>query len=182
MSAIDTLIYDRSANEVGRNSKGSYNASDLNRVGEACAELYATLTRYGYSVPGYTALKTDWGIGNIPTAAQMETYLATVAALKAAILATQELPETMEHLTVEGANNIERLLAEIDLLIRRMVRAFLRTAQANLYSSSKWRGIPTSYSDYGRTWAELDAMETTWRNWNAATWYLLLYGNLKAEA
>lgn len=32
-----------------------------------------------------------------------------------------------------------------------------------------------------RTWEQLDAMKTTWRNWQVATWDDLLYGSLKKE-
>lgn len=32
-----------------------------------------------------------------------------------------------------------------------------------------------------RTWEELDAMGTTWANWQVATWDDLLYGSLKKE-
>lgn len=51
---FSTLVTDRTAADVGaRNDKGTYNASDLNRV-DACLEyLSARLTGYGYVLPGY---------------------------------------------------------------------------------------------------------------------------------
>lgn len=50
----NSMITDRTAADVGaRNDKGTYNASDLNRV-DACLEyLAARLTGYGYVLPGY---------------------------------------------------------------------------------------------------------------------------------
>lgn len=32
-----------------------------------------------------------------------------------------------------------------------------------------------------RTWAQLDAKHTTWRNWQVATWHDLLYGSMTKE-
>lgn len=180
MSVIETLITDRRQSDVGVNAKGSYNASDLNRVGEACAYLYAALTLYGSGVPGYTALRTDWTQTDVPTAADMNAYLSSVAALKSVFQTAIELPDTLSRLTVEGANNIERVLYATDDLIHRMVFAMHQIGEFEAYSGSQF--VPTMGTDYGRTWAELDAMDTTWANWNAADWYLLLYGNLKAEA
>ena len=50
----NSMVTDRTAADVGaRNDKGTYNASDLNRV-DACLEyLAARLTGYGYVLPGY---------------------------------------------------------------------------------------------------------------------------------
>lgn len=213
MSVIETLITDRSQADVSRAAylragynagtltvaekaewdgsdlRGAYNASDLNRVGEACAYLYGELARFGYTVPGYVPLKTDWytetdetppNPENYPAQEKMQTYLSTVAALKAVFDTAIALPDTMSRLTVEGANNIERVFVEIDATLRQMVYAFHRTDEFGLHSGEAF--IPTANDDMGRTWGELDAMETTWGNWDAATWYLLLYGNMKAEA
>lgn len=206
MSIIDSLITDRTQSDIGRAAalkqkalksgwdsltveeqteylagmKGAYNATDLNRVGAACAYLQELFLSYGYHTPGYTELRTDWTAEEEPGKAYFATYLSTVSALKAVFHATQEIPDSMEGLTVEAANNIEKMLADTDELIRTMVVLFLRCAQFEMYSG--YHPIPTAYSDCGRNWAELDKMETTWANWNAANWYLLLYGNMKAEA
>lgn len=158
MSVIDTLITDRTVadtaavkalNSAGladwtaeqtaaylAGMKGSYNASDLNRVGEACAYLYGLFTGYGYDVPGYAELRTSWTAADIPTAAELTTYLATVAALRAVLQASTAIPETMSGLTVDGANSIERLLTEIDGQIRRMAQIFVYSG--TVYSGMIW--------------------------------------------
>lgn len=100
--------------------RGAYNAADLNRVGAACAYLYALFISLGYSVPSYAALKTDWTVTDIPTAAQMTTYLNTVAALKAVWTAETALPATMSKIDYADANNIEALLVEVDGQITRL--------------------------------------------------------------
>lgn len=167
MSVMDTLITDRTQSDVdalkalkaldhadmtdaqraewARNSKGSYNASDLNRVGEACAYLYELITTMGYAVPGYTPLKTDWyeeaddtppDSGNRPDAAKMTAYITTIEALKSVWNAAQAIPESMNRLTYEGANNIEKLLLEVDDLIRRISQSFVYSGM--VYSGQLW--------------------------------------------
>lgn len=50
----NSMVTDRTAADVGaRNDKGTYNASDLNRVDACLAYLAARMTGYGYVLPGY---------------------------------------------------------------------------------------------------------------------------------
>ena len=111
--------------------KGAYNAADLNRVGQACADLYTALAGAGYAVPGYTALKTDWTNSDRPTKAQLTTYLSTVSAIKAVLPAVTDLPSTMKSLTYEGANNIEKLLVEVDDILNRIIAVYIRSGEWN---------------------------------------------------
>jgi hypothetical protein len=110
VSIIDTLITDRTG--------GYYNATDLNRVGGAVQYLADLLASHGYAVS--VSPKTDWAIADIPTPAQMAAYLADVEAIKDKFYGTAPLPGAMDDLTAEGANNIERLLLEVEDAIRRM--------------------------------------------------------------
>ena len=159
MSVIDTLVTDRSAADVtavknlnavdmstwtaaevteyllGR-SKGAYNASDLNRVGQACAYLYNLMDSMGYAVPNYTALKTDWEKEDVPTQAQMTTYLATVAAIKAVWSAAQTVPATMDGLGYDGANNIEKLLIEVEDISQRINAIYIKSGAWNAFSGT----------------------------------------------
>lgn len=102
--------------------KGAYNVSDLNRVGNNVAYLAGVLDGYGYMVS--VAPKTNWTVEDIPTQAQMATYLGNVQALKDGFYGTTDLPETMDKLTADGANNIERLLCEIEQNIHNMTAAW----------------------------------------------------------
>ena len=111
--------------------KGAYNAADLNRVGQACADLYTALTGAGYAVSGYVALKTDWTNSDRPTKAQLTTYLSTVSAIKAVLPAVTDLPSTMKSLTYEGANNIEKLLVEVDDILNRIIAVYVRSGEWN---------------------------------------------------
>lgn len=58
MSIMDTLITNRTqADVIAGNAKGNYNASDLNRVGEAEEYLHDLFEAYGYSMPNYKRIK-----------------------------------------------------------------------------------------------------------------------------
>lgn len=123
---INTLVTDRTAADVrlGRD-KGYYNATDLNRVGEAVAHIAERFTGYGYTVE--VSPKTDWSESDTPTASQMETYRLNIARLRAviAVLAsTPETPERMRALDYVKANNIEQILADMDFILQNMPAAF----------------------------------------------------------
>lgn len=158
MSVIDTLVTDRTAADVSTvqnlnavdmstwsaaevtaylaGMKGAYNASDLNRVGQACAYLYNLMDSMGYAVPNYTALKTDWAKEDVPTQAQMTTYLATIAAIKAVWSAAQTIPATMDNLGYDGANNIEKLLIEVEDISQRINAIFIKSGAWNAFSGT----------------------------------------------
>nr|DAK59068.1 MAG TPA: hypothetical protein [Caudoviricetes sp.] len=57
---FSTLITDRTLEDVAaRNEKGSYNATDLNRVNACLEDLVARLNRVGCLVPGYVRVKIE---------------------------------------------------------------------------------------------------------------------------
>ena len=172
------LITDRTAQDVTeRNPKGYYAASDLNRVGYAIDYLAPIIRGYGYTLEVHT--KTDWTDEDWKLTGEMVQYLQSLNNLKSVFSTLVELPETMEKIDYRDANNIELLLLTIDETVARVVAGFTRANAFGLRSGAK--GLPASQSDRGRNWGQLDAMETTWANWQLATWYLLLYGNFKAE-
>ena len=111
--------------EWGGEMKGAYNASDLNRVGLAVDYLTSRLRSCGISVA--TAPKTDWSVNDAPTISQMRKYLADVEALRSAIAVlptTPEVPTDMDGLTYTEANDIEKILIDIDRLITNMTFAW----------------------------------------------------------
>ena len=103
--------------------KGTYNA-DLNRVGNAVNYVAGRLEGAGYSVP--VNPKIDWLESDIPTYSDMEIYLNNVEIIRGTLTvptATPEVPEDMEGLTYEEANDIERSLLAGDALIPNMINA-----------------------------------------------------------
>ena len=102
LSATDGVLY---ANDGGDGiQRGAYNATDLNRVGQACIYLIGLIASLGYDTSAYAQLRTNWSVTDVPTAAEMATYLATIARLKAQFSAVQDIPSTMNALTYQGAN------------------------------------------------------------------------------
>jgi hypothetical protein len=87
-------------------AKGAYNYTDLNRVETAVAEL---ATMIGLAL----TTKTDWSLWDVPIASDMERYLGNVRTIMNACpegVVFPPLPESMNKLTYEGANNIEKAL------------------------------------------------------------------------
>ena len=87
-------------------TKGAYNYSDLNRVERAVSEI-ADLV--GLSL----TTKTDWAMWDIPKSADMVRYLNNVAVIRDLITNKSGVPETpnsMNNLTYNGANDIEKIL------------------------------------------------------------------------
>nr|DAE47306.1 MAG TPA: hypothetical protein [Caudoviricetes sp.] len=110
--------------------KGAYNASDLNRVGAAVAYVAGRLTGYGYVVS--VSPRQDWQVSDIPTQESMTAYLADVAALRAALTVaagTPEVPEDMDQLTWQEANDIEQILVDVDELLTRMAAAWFYSGE-----------------------------------------------------
>ena len=114
--------------------KGAYNATDLNRVGAAMNYVAARLVEHGFVVS--IDPKTDWTSMDWPTPSTMERYLADLAELRgkfALMESTPAVPEDMERLTYEEANDIEKILEDIDRLLT-------YTAQAWFYSGDLFSG------------------------------------------
>lgn len=108
---ISTLVTDRGAGTY-------YNASDLNRVGAAVQYVAERFTAQGYTVA--VRPKTDWLASDMPTASELETYRQNIAALRALLAvmkSTPETPETMRFLDYIKANDIERILLDLDTLL-----------------------------------------------------------------
>ena len=105
--------------------KGSYNASDLNRVGAAMQYVADRLVEFGYAVS--IDPKLDWTSGDWPTPETMGTYLADLAELRskfAMMQTTPTVPEDMEQLTYTEANNIEKILESIDILLTKSAQVW----------------------------------------------------------
>lgn len=115
--------------------KGAYNFTDLNRVESAVKTLAAALTSAGYPVEITPVLKgsksedREWQEGDIVRRAQWRTYLDNVQRLRDAYYTfaeTGELPKPEDKLGYVGANTIEKVLADIDLLIDCMKSSYRR--------------------------------------------------------
>lgn len=118
MSIMDTLITDRTqADVIAGNAKGTYNASDLNRVGAAMNYVADRLRAAGYDP--HISPKTDWMETDWPTVDTMTRYVTDLAELRSQFTQAQTtptVPTDVENLTWQEANDIERILQDIDAL------------------------------------------------------------------
>lgn len=115
-----------------------YGFTDLNRVEAKIAELQNRLNAdFGFAISLVT--KTDWSRIDIPRRAQMERYRQNVAAIRAAIAVYQTTPQTpdsIRFLTAQEANDIERILQDIDMLLNNTEAAWVYCGES--YSGEGW--------------------------------------------
>lgn len=145
---FNTLITDRTAEDVRRweslrnkgfenmteeeraewladDMKGAYHKGDLNRVGEALNELHNKLLQAGYITYQTTfTAKTNWTVASIPTADDLKHYLKSVGVIREALTQFANTPPTPTNtraLNYEEANNIEKILSDVETLINNML-------------------------------------------------------------
>lgn len=120
------LVTDRTKADVNaRNDKGTYNSSDLNRVGAAMNYVADRLRSQGYS-PEIDP-KTEWTESEWPTPQTMTRYLDDLAELRkqlAMMDTTPNVPADMKKLTYSEANDIEKILEDIDTLLTNITQAW----------------------------------------------------------
>lgn len=152
MSVIDTLITDRTQADVDRvlylqskgfaamttaeqnefltDMKGAYNASDLNRIGEACAFVRDKEISLALPVSSSLIIRTNWAFGEIPTSADLSNIINTINALKSALsLTTPETPATLNQPTFEVANRLEEILVMCNTLCENIVATYVYCGQ-----------------------------------------------------
>ena len=115
--------------------RGTLTYNTLNRVESAVKLLATALTSAGYPVEVTPVLKgskaedREWQEGDIVRRAQWATYLDNVQRLRDAyytLAETGELPAPGDKLKYTGANTIEKILADIDLLLDGMKSVYRR--------------------------------------------------------
>lgn len=120
------LVFDRvAADVVAKNARGTYNASDLNRVAEAVGYVGGMLDAYGYAV--LPAPASDWEEGDIPRFSEMRGHIEAVRSIDVIRYADEkiELPGSMEKLDYVGANNMEKFLLLAGAAAERIPDAWL---------------------------------------------------------
>lgn len=109
------LIFDRTSFDlINGTAKGNYNADDLNRVAAAVNYISEMFVQYGYNVP--EAVAADWKTNDLPRKSKIDEHHSKTLAIIGLILypgKPDKIPETLDKLTIEGANAIERALYEL---------------------------------------------------------------------
>ena len=110
--------------------KGAYNYTDLNRVETAVSYLRDYLGSYGYVV-ALGALKT-WQPTDVPTVGDMQRYLDNIRAIRNVLTvypSTPQVPASMARFNFTKANEIERILQDVEELVKNMVAAFMQAGE-----------------------------------------------------
>ena len=161
---MEQLIYDRTQEDVEYASnhpesteflKGAYNYTDLNRVETKVKELNELLNKYNYIV-SIPTIKLDWSKTDFFTKADSIRYLDNINKIRQAYLVkstTPATPATLNNLNYVKANDIEKILADVEDLIHGMEQYFVYSGVANSGQSRMWqnRFRRTTYTEQSGT-------------------------------
>lgn len=121
------LIYDRTSKDLyDKTDKAYYNVSDLNRVETATEYIGRLLKLYSYFKEDLVC-KKDWLMTDFPTENEMNRYLSNIQKLIDSFYVkkdTPSLPTNMNNLDIKRANDIEKILYDMNNLIENMVSQF----------------------------------------------------------
>lgn len=121
MTILDTLV-------TNRGPGASYGWRDMNRVGEAMEYIAARLRECGFHIPGEA--RTDFSRTDFPTPTVFDEYLGRLQMLHEAIalfVTSPPVPEVgsaKDYMTYDEANDIERILLDIERMLRNMACAY----------------------------------------------------------
>lgn len=113
--------------------KGAYNYTDLNRVGAAVTRITERLASAGIYIA--TVGKSDWTEEDYNNAEALDYYLRDISLVRGAIAVTSDtppVPDDLQGLYWWEANNIEKILEDVDYLITNMMQAWYYSG--DLYS------------------------------------------------
>lgn len=108
--------------------KGSYNATDFNRVGGAVQYITKRLSENGFSIP--VNPKVDWLRSDFPMPEETQAYLEDIRTLRSVFdVDFPQVPEDMQHFTWQEANNIEQILVDLDFIISQISLAWFYSGE-----------------------------------------------------
>lgn len=109
--------------------KGWYDYRDLNRVGGAMNYVYDRLK----TVVGDLKIspRTDWTLPETPTYSAVMEYLNNLRTLRNSITVTKDVPEVPSGIALnyEEANDIEKILEILDILIDKIQKIYLYSGE-----------------------------------------------------
>lgn len=134
---MENLIFDRTQNDLEQKTpKSYYNYTDLNRVETWCEYLANLLTSYSYPVS--ISIKKNWAMSDLPNVNDIERIRSNVNAIKTVFHAYTDVPENLNYMTIEKANDIEKILSELDFLTKNMISSF---RYSNTFNSGESEGL-----------------------------------------
>lgn len=180
---IDELIYDRTYEdlEIARqyvrdnvpfpndNLRFSWDYRALNRTEQAMQYVDSIFKELGYY--RNMKFKTDW-LNDEITREEAQRYLDNLTSLRNFILMpsdSPDVPTTMNGMTIDRANDIEKLLFDINFVLEALQKNLIRSGVANCGQSRTWQyrfRIYNNIEDY--TWNEISY--GTWSEIENMTW------------
>lgn len=123
MNVIDTLIFDRTNEDIiNETDKAFISYIDLNRIEEACSYLASLLK--------VSIMTKEWKIDEFRKTSEMERLRNNINLLENSYYKmpnTPKLPEKITYTSITEANNIEKILFDINTMIEN-VKAAVRFA------------------------------------------------------
>ena len=150
---IDKLIYDRTQEDVeyaqnlknnnepypNNNLRFSWDFRALNRTEEAMQYVNQIFQELGYFTN--MKFKTDWSIEEI-TPKERDRYINNLTILRNYIALNSEVPlapTTINGMSYERANDIEKILFEIDKALKILQKDLIRSGVANCGQNRTWQ-------------------------------------------
>lgn len=115
--------------------KACYDYQSYNRLEQAVLSLEDKLKAQGYQISLVT--KIDWNELDMPTEANLNRILSNVNQLKDVVSIIKDLPTSMNNITYEGANEIEKTLMDIEMYIEWMLFSFRKCGTFKSGSNAK---------------------------------------------
>ena len=106
--------------------RGMYTHNDLNRVESAVKSILFLLESAGYKLPVLT-VKTDWTYTDTVRDTDMERYFGNIDTIRNALAVfptTPKAPTVREKLNYERANDIEKILLDVHILVTNMTSSW----------------------------------------------------------
>jgi hypothetical protein len=115
-------------------AKGAYNAADFNRIEEAFEYLQNKMnSEYGFALN--LVIKTNWTMADLAQVGAytaMENYRQNVVKIRGAIemqTGTPQTPASMNKLTAKQANDIEKILQAVEVLLNNISAAWFYSGE-----------------------------------------------------
>ena len=135
---MEDLIYDRSESDIVNDTvKGQYNYTDFNRIESWCKYIADTLNNNGYLIMIVT--KTDWNMNSYHTYSDLERIRKNIETLKKAFFCYTKVPENLKKMTYQKANELERVIYELDYFIKCMENNFVYSGVCGAGQNRVWQ-------------------------------------------
>lgn len=160
MSVIDELIYDRTENDIYNDTEKAYiDYNDLNRIERAVKFISDLLNEYGYT--NNTNNKIDWEMRDFRTKKQANRIKNNYINIKSAF--DKFVVPDFEWSSIDEANDIERILWDINYKIGNIYNYSIHSGVANLGQNRIWQQRFRKGSSVARLNSKVDKYEQEWR-------------------